>query len=113
MSQKWNYFFLGIYDYAPTSQLPTVLKNLPGMKAPKKQANEEAKKIIAKYHTPPPTSVSSIEDRQLRVISRFVNEALLCLEEGIIATPVSWLFLKPKNGFKIDFHVKIFSTIIF
>jgi len=77
----------GIYDYAPTSQLPTVLKNLPGMKAPKKQANEEAKKIIAKYHTPPPTSVSSIEDRQLRVISRFVNEALLCLEEGIIATP--------------------------
>ena len=29
----------------------------------------------------------SIEDMQLRMVSRFVNEAALCLQDGVIATP--------------------------
>uniref|UniRef100_A0A158P8I6 enoyl-CoA hydratase n=1 Tax=Angiostrongylus cantonensis TaxID=6313 RepID=A0A158P8I6_ANGCA len=48
----------------------------------KKKVNEEATKILQNYS-------SSLEDQQLRLVSRFVNEALLCLQEGVIASPVS------------------------
>lgn len=58
----------------------------------KKEINEAVKKISEQYRIQPQTSVSSTEDRQLRVVSRFVNEAVLCLEEGIIRGPVSHLF---------------------
>jgi enoyl-CoA hydratase/long-chain 3-hydroxyacyl-CoA dehydrogenase len=53
----------------------------------KKEVNEGATKILEKYRLQPATAVSSTEDRQMRIISRFVNEASLCLEEGIIASP--------------------------
>uniref|UniRef100_A0AC34RC90 Enoyl-CoA hydratase n=1 Tax=Panagrolaimus sp. JU765 TaxID=591449 RepID=A0AC34RC90_9BILA len=56
-------------------------------KSKKKEVNEAAGKILEKYRVQPPTSVSSTEDRQLRILSRFVNEATLCLQEGIIASP--------------------------
>ncbi|KAF8367106.1 ech-1.2, partial [Pristionchus pacificus] len=52
-----------------------------------KKANEESMKILQKYKLTPKASVSSKSDQQLRIVSRFVNEAVMCLEEGIIATP--------------------------
>ncbi|CAB02799.1 Trifunctional enzyme subunit alpha, mitochondrial [Caenorhabditis elegans] len=52
-----------------------------------KKVNQEAAKLFEKYKLTPIKSVSSPEDRQLRLVSRFVNEALLCLEEGVISSP--------------------------
>ncbi|KAK6731145.1 hypothetical protein RB195_007544 [Necator americanus] len=53
----------------------------------KKKVNEEAMKIIQKHRLTEPNSCSSVEDRQLRLATRFVNEALLCLQEGVISSP--------------------------
>lgn len=65
-----------------------------GKKKSTKEVNEAAKKILERYRLTAPTAVSSTEDRQMRLVSRFVNEALLCLEEQVIARPVRsrWCF---------------------
>lgn len=84
--------FLGIYTY-------TTVKGKTS-----KVVNEKAKAFLNNYRLEAPTAVSSTEDQQLRVVSRFVNEALLCLEEDIIASPVIFLLTFEKYYFIVGWR---------
>ncbi|XP_066450509.1 trifunctional enzyme subunit alpha, mitochondrial [Eleutherodactylus coqui] len=50
--------------------------------------NSGAEEILEKYKLSARADVSSDEDVQMRVVTRFVNEAILCLQEGILSNPV-------------------------
>jgi enoyl-CoA hydratase/long-chain 3-hydroxyacyl-CoA dehydrogenase len=81
----------GIYNYA-TSPGKFPWSNIGPWKKPSKTVNEAANEILKRYSLSPSPEVSSTKDRQLRIVSRFVNEALICLEEQIISSPVSLIF---------------------
>jgi enoyl-CoA hydratase / long-chain 3-hydroxyacyl-CoA dehydrogenase len=53
-----------------------------------RDVNEEALQIIRQRYSIKPIGANSIEDMQLRLVSRFINEAVLCLEEGILDSPL-------------------------
>ncbi|XP_077588215.1 hydroxyacyl-CoA dehydrogenase trifunctional multienzyme complex subunit alpha b [Stigmatopora nigra] len=57
----------------------------PGLKS--RDVNPDIEEILAKYKIVPNPAVSSDSDIQYRLISRFVNEAVLCLQEGILNNP--------------------------
>uniref|UniRef100_A0A665X8P0 Trifunctional enzyme subunit alpha, mitochondrial n=1 Tax=Echeneis naucrates TaxID=173247 RepID=A0A665X8P0_ECHNA len=58
----------------------------PGLKV--KDVNPDIGDILEKYRITPNPAVSSDSDVQYRLVSRFVNEALMCLQEGILSNPL-------------------------
>ncbi|KAK6638637.1 hypothetical protein RUM43_006904 [Polyplax serrata] len=52
-----------------------------------KPVNEDAVAVIQKYRMDPPAPLVE-EDNRMRLVSRFVNEAVLCLQEKILDNPV-------------------------
>ncbi|CAB3383376.1 Hypothetical predicted protein [Cloeon dipterum] len=52
-----------------------------------REINTDAVAIMQKYKQEPRGSTAP-EDQQLRMVSRFVNEAVMCLQEGILASPL-------------------------
>ncbi|XP_051511643.1 hydroxyacyl-CoA dehydrogenase trifunctional multienzyme complex subunit alpha a isoform X1 [Myxocyprinus asiaticus] len=59
-----------------------------GAKSKEKKVNSEAEEILKGFKLTAPPAVSGDEDVQYRLVSRFVNEAILCLQEGILPDPV-------------------------
>lgn len=53
----------------------------------KRPENDEAKTILEKYKLEPKAGVTD-EDIQFRLASRFINEAVMCLQEGILENPL-------------------------
>lgn len=47
--------------------------------------NPEALEIVKQRYSIAPIGANSPEDQIMRMVSRFINEAVLCLEEGILA----------------------------
>jgi enoyl-CoA hydratase/long-chain 3-hydroxyacyl-CoA dehydrogenase len=57
-------------------------------KGAKKQVNPEALSIINEARQGAQAENVSVEDIQMRVVSRFINEAAFCLQDGIIRSAV-------------------------
>ncbi len=61
-------------------------------KTGKKSLNPEFQELVEsvrKKSGKPSSGLTTAEDIQMRMVTRFVNEAALCLQDGIIANPVT------------------------
>uniref|UniRef100_A0A8C3G486 Trifunctional enzyme subunit alpha, mitochondrial n=1 Tax=Cyclopterus lumpus TaxID=8103 RepID=A0A8C3G486_CYCLU len=58
----------------------------PGLKT--KEVNPDIGDVLEQFRMTPNPAVSSDSDVQYRLVSRFVNEAVLCLQEGILKNPL-------------------------
>ncbi|CAI5684207.1 unnamed protein product [Oreochromis niloticus] len=73
-----------------------VEKGLKGCKSGKgfflygktKSVNPEVEEILKNHQVTAPSAISSEYDMQYRLLSRCINESLMCLQEGIIASPL-------------------------
>lgn len=77
-------------------------------KSKNRDVNLGALEIYKKYKLVP-KGAQSEEDIQLRMASRFINEAILCLQEGILNGPVSAVCCTA-FGFNIYIIIIIFET---
>uniref|UniRef100_A0A671PV98 Trifunctional enzyme subunit alpha, mitochondrial n=1 Tax=Sinocyclocheilus anshuiensis TaxID=1608454 RepID=A0A671PV98_9TELE len=59
-----------------------------GAKSKEKKVNSGVEDILKSFKLTAPPAVSADVDIQYRLVSRFVNEAVLCLQEGILPDPV-------------------------
>ncbi|KAJ0181912.1 hypothetical protein K1T71_002634 [Dendrolimus kikuchii] len=53
-----------------------------------RDVNQEAIQMVKDKYSLEPHGANTVEDRQLRMVSRFVNEAVLSLEENILFSPL-------------------------
>ncbi len=53
-----------------------------------RQVNSGATDIFKKFSLQPKEGVSADEDLQLRLVTRFVNEAVMSLQDGVLRTPL-------------------------
>ncbi|KAH1172504.1 hypothetical protein KIL84_016343 [Mauremys mutica] len=53
-----------------------------------RSVNSGMDEILAQFKVPSRPEVCTDEDIQLRLVTRFVNEAAMCLQEGILSNPV-------------------------
>ncbi|XP_055593317.1 trifunctional enzyme subunit alpha, mitochondrial [Uranotaenia lowii] len=57
-------------------------------KSKSREVNQDALAIVRQKYALQSRGANSVEDMQLRMVSRFVNEAVLCLEEKILDNPL-------------------------